>query len=181
VTPKPAGVDIAADTGYDFDADPHSIPAFEPAGPIPPFGWRLKMKRSMPLFLAVLILMVPAFAIAAPEEGVEPEYEMTTYYVGLLYRGSNWTPERTDEVMQLQQGHMENIRKMADEGHLLLAGPFINDGDLRGMFVFQVESKEEAEKLVALDPAVQAGRLRMEIHPWYSARGINIDQGREDD
>jgi len=105
----------------------------------------------------------------------EPKYEMTTYYVGFLYRGAKWTPEVTPEVEKLQEGHMANIRRMAKDGKLILAGPFSDNTDLRGMFVFQTSSIEEARTLCDADPAVQAGRLRVELHPWFSAKGIRID------
>ncbi|MGH6629799.1 MAG: YciI family protein, partial [Burkholderiales bacterium] len=101
--------------------------------------------------------------------------EMTTYYVGFLYRGPKWTPEETPELRRLQEEHLANIRRLADSGKLLLAGPFTDGGDLRGMFVFKVDSMEEAKALSDGDPAVKAGRLRVELHPWYSAKGIRVD------
>ena len=35
-------------------------------------------------------------------------------------------------------------------------------------------SREESEQLCANDPAVKAGRLSVELHPWYSAKGIRV-------
>ena len=92
----------------------------------------------------------------------EPEHEMTTYYMGLIYRGENWTAERTPETMRIQKEHLANISRLAKTGELLLAGPFGDDTDLRGIFVFEVDSLEKAEELVRTDPAVKAGRLRGE-------------------
>lgn len=97
---------------------------------------------------------------------------MTTYYVALLYKGPNWSPDETPEVLKLQEGHMENIRKMAASGKLVLAGPFTHGGLLRGMFVFRVDTLEEARALAENDPAVKAGRLSVEVYPWLSAKGI---------
>jgi uncharacterized protein YciI len=112
---------------------------------------------------------------AAPPSHVGPSgYEMTTYYVGFLYRGPSWSPGETPESQKIQEGHMANIQRLAKEGKLLLAGPFTDDGELRGMFVFQVASLEEAKALCDTDPAVKAGRLRVELHPWFSAKGINV-------
>jgi uncharacterized protein YciI len=116
---------------------------------------------------------------AAPTAAQPPQvgpggYEMTTYYVGFLYRGPSWSPGESPELQKIQDGHMANIQRLAQEGKLLLAGPFTDDGDLRGMFVFQVASLEEAKALCDTDPAVKAGRLRVELHPWYSAKGIAV-------
>jgi uncharacterized protein YciI len=136
---------------------------------------------------AVLVLPLAAAAPAVPAAppparpaapaapGAGPMgYEMTTYYVGLLYRGPSWSPEETPERARIQEAHLANIRRLADEGKLLLAGPFSDGGELRGLFVFQVGSLEEAKALCDTDPAVQAGRLRVELHPWYSAKGISV-------
>jgi uncharacterized protein YciI len=101
-------------------------------------------------------------------------FEMTTYYVGFLYRGPKWTPEQTAETEALQKGHMANIQKLAEGGKLLLAGPFTDGGDLRGIFVFRAGSMAEAQALAETDPAVSAGRLRLEFHPWYAAKNITV-------
>jgi len=123
---------------------------------------------------AVAVLALPAAARA--DQPSEPrQYEMTTYYVGFLYRGPAWTPEVTPETQALQQAHLENIGRLAATGKLILAGPFSDDTKLRGMFVFQVASMEEAKALCDTDPAVKAGRLTVELHPWFSAKGIRID------
>jgi len=97
---------------------------------------------------------------------------MATYYFGLLRRGPKWTPERSAETERIQREHMANIRRLAETGKLIAAGPFADGGDLRGVFIFQAGSVEEARRLVDTDPAVQAGRLACEIHPWYGPKGI---------
>jgi uncharacterized protein YciI len=55
---------------------------------------------------------------------------------------------------------------------LVAAGPFGDDGQLRGIFVFRVASLDEAKALTASDPAVQAGRLAMDIHQWMVPDGV---------
>ncbi len=118
--------------------------------------------------LGVLLGFAP---VRADEQG---GYEMTTYYVAFLKRGPAWTPEETEETRRLQQDHLAHIGTMAASGDLVLAGPFLDGGELRGMFVFAVDSLERAEALAREDPAVKAGRLVLEFHPWYSAKGIAI-------
>jgi uncharacterized protein YciI len=127
-------------------------------------------------FASVLaVLFIASCAAAAEEPRVGPGgYEMTTYYVGFLYRGAKWTPEETAETRKLQEEHMANIQKMAAAGKLVIAGPFVDNGDLRGLYVFRVGSAEDAKALVESDPAVKAGRLRFELHPWYAAKNITV-------
>lgn len=104
---------------------------------------------------------------------------MRFYVLGLLYQGPKWTPEVTEETKQLQAGHMANINKMATEGKLLLAGPMAGKGELRGIFVFDTDDVKKAQEWCDQDPAVKAGRLRLELHKWYSAKGITYDKSAE--
>jgi uncharacterized protein YciI len=123
--------------------------------------------------VALLLLLASATLLAAdPGPG---GYEMTTYYIAFLYRGAKWTPQETPETKKIQEEHMANIQKMAASGKLVVAGPFTDNGELRGIFVFQGVSRDEAEQLAANDPAVQAGRLRIELHPWFAAKGLHVD------
>ena len=130
-----------------------------------------------PLLTSVLLtLLFPSPPAATPPQKTVAGYEMTTYYVVFLSRGPKWTPTVTRETERLQEAHMANIRKMAADGKLVLAGPFADDGKLRGMFVLTVGSLDEAKALADSDPAVKAGRLVAEVHPWFSAKGIRVDQ-----
>ena len=97
--------------------------------------------------------------------------KMATYYFSFLRRGQKWTAEKTPETEKLQAAHMANINAMAKTGKLVIAGPFENGGDYAGVFVFKVGSLDEAKALAESDPAVKAGRLVAEVHPWIVAEG----------
>ncbi len=97
---------------------------------------------------------------------------MTTAYLGLLTRGAKWTPEKTPATEELQKAHMANIKRLAETKKLVVAGPFGDDGTLRGIFVFKVATLEEAKELAETDPAVKAGRLAIEMHPWLVPEGV---------
>ncbi|MFT3701073.1 MAG: YciI family protein [Agriterribacter sp.] len=68
--------------------------------------------------------------------------------------------------------HLKNITRLADEGKLVVAGPFMDDQPLRGIFIFNVATVEEAKKLTETDPAIKAGTLIMELHPWYGSAAL---------
>ena len=97
---------------------------------------------------------------------------MMTAYLAFLVRGDKWTPEKTPETAAIQKAHMDNINRLAEMKKLVVAGPFGDNGTLRGIFVFRVNSIEEARELAATDPAVKAGRLALQIHPWLVPEGI---------
>ena len=98
--------------------------------------------------------------------------KLTQTFLAFLTRGEKWTPEKTPATEEIQKGHMANINRLAEMKKLIAAGPFGDDGRLRGIFVFRVGSLEEAMTLTSTDPAVQAGRLAMDIHPWMVPEGV---------
>src|SRR5207247_1422729 len=110
----------------------------------------------MTLDRLILPVFFACFLFGADEKKPEPKYEMTNYVMGLLRKGPNWTAAGTQETQRIQDGHMANIRKMAATGKLVVAGPFGDNGDLRGVFIFQQTSLEEAQAMVDQDPAVKA-------------------------
>lgn len=106
----------------------------------------------------------------AEELGAD-DYGMRQYVMAFLKAGPNRDQDST-QAAELQRAHLENIRRMAEEGDLILAGPFMDSGEIRGIYVFDVQTVEEARKLTETDPAVQAGRLAMELHPWYGSAAL---------
>jgi uncharacterized protein YciI len=99
---------------------------------------------------------------------------LDTMYLGFLKRGPNRKEgdSKTPEVQELQKAHIANINRLAEIKKLVMAGPFGDDGDLRGIFVFRVGSMKEAEELTATDPMIKIDRLRLELHPWRVPAGV---------
>jgi uncharacterized protein YciI len=101
-------------------------------------------------------------------------FKLTTVYLAFLKKGANRKEGDGDnpEVQELQKAHLANIHRLADMKKLVVAGPFGDDGDLRGIFVFRVSSLQEAQDLCATDPMIKAGRLAVELHPWQVPEGV---------
>lgn len=99
------------------------------------------------------------------------QYGMKKYVMAFLKRGPNRSQDSVTAV-NLQRAHLKNIERMANEGTLILAGPFLDNGEIRGIYVFNVETVEEAKALTETDPAIKAGRLVMELHPWYGSAAV---------
>lgn len=100
--------------------------------------------------------------------------KLDTVYFGFLKRGPNRTSgdEETPKVQELQKAHIANIERLSKLGKLVVAGPFGDDGNLRGIFVFRVASRKEAEDLAATDPMIKIDRLLLELHDWKVPAGI---------
>jgi uncharacterized protein YciI len=98
--------------------------------------------------------------------------KFTKAYFAFLTRGEKWTPERTPQTEAVQKAHLANINRLAEMKKLVVAGPFGDNGRLRGIFVFKVATLEEAKELANTDPAVQAGRLALDVRPWLVFEGM---------
>ena len=99
------------------------------------------------------------------------EKQMKNYFMVILTKGPNRDQDSVT-LAKLNDGHMSNIERLSNEGKLILAGPFLDDGNMRGIFVFNVATKEEAVTLVESDPALKAGRFAYEIHPWMGPKKL---------
>ena len=109
-------------------------------------------------------------SLLAAEMGADA-YGMRKYVLAYLKAGPNRDQDSV-ETARLQRAHLDNITRMAEEGKLVVAGPFLDDGEVRGIYVFAVETLEEAQALTSSDPAIQAGRLVMDLHPWYASAAL---------
>ena len=118
------------------------------------------------------------------------EYGMKKYVFCLLKSGSNTTASKEEskklfegQVPQEQidalnkannkDGYFYDFGKLAKEGKLVVAGPFMkNERNYRGIYIFNVETIEEAKALVATDPAIKANLLEAELTPWYCTAAL---------
>ncbi|MFI1771237.1 YciI family protein [Thalassobellus citreus] len=92
------------------------------------------------------------------------QYFMVFLKKGLI-RGQN-----EEEAEELQKGHLAHLKKMYDLGYADISGPFGDDGNIRGVTIYNVPTLKMADSLAHADPMVKAGRLEIEIHPWWAAK-----------
>jgi uncharacterized protein len=145
--------------------------------------------KAASVFLVVSILVLSATAsLAAEETGPAgspnydaalaqklggDEYGMKNYVLALLKTGPKDAEFKDQARNDIFAGHMANIGRLADEGKLAVAGPFRkNDQGMRGLFILNVATVEEAQALVDTDPAVHAGIFVVELTPWYGSASL---------
>jgi len=128
--------------------------------------------------LALCALTTPLFA-EETKPGVSssphanPPMEFDSFILVLLVRPPNAPEMPKPELDKLQEGHMANMRRMADEGKLFKAGPTedFSGRNIRGIFILKTESVDQAKEWVATDPSVKAGRLAPEFLKWFVQKG----------
>jgi len=138
--------------------------------------------------LLIVGLLLSALSFAQEKKADKPKYNqelatslgadrygMKPYTIVMLTTGTAKIEDKA-KMGELMKGHMTNIGKLADEGKIVVAGPFLekNKENYRGMFIFNTKSKEEAEQWVKTDPAVQAGVFSYEIFPWYGSAALPL-------
>lgn len=111
----------------------------------------------------------------AEELGAD-EYGMKMYTFVILKTGTVKIAD-ADSSDSIMRGHLDNIKRLAEEKLLTVAGPFgKNDLNYRGLFILNVATVEEALKLLETDPAISAGVFETEIIPWYGSAALPLYQ-----
>lgn len=115
----------------------------------------------------------PKYDAALAERLGADEYGMKSYVLVLLKTGPHADAPKA-ERQKAFAGHMANIKRLADEGKLAVAGPFLkNDRNYEGIFIFNVRTVTEAEALLVTDPAVASGLLAFEAYGWYGTAALS--------
>ena len=98
---------------------------------------------------------------------------MQQYFIAFLKRGPIRN-QNEEEASKLQSEHLAHLGKMYELGYADISGPFGDDGDIRGITIYNVPTLKMADSLANADPMVKAGRLVIEIHPWWAAKGFPL-------
>lgn len=98
---------------------------------------------------------------------------MQQYFIAFLKRGAERTQSK-EVADSIQALHMAHLGRMYEAGYADISGPFGDDGDIRGITIYNVPTLQIADSLANMDPAVKAGRLKIEVHPWWAAKGFSL-------
>ncbi len=136
--------------------------------------------RKIATCLLFVAMSLTLFAQCGGEKPVSPgkaagegarATESNQLFLVFLNRPANAPDYPKEKLDEIQQGHRANIHRLAKEGKMKMAGPFMNDTKLRGIFVIEAPSLDEVKALLATDPAIKAGRLEGDPHPWKPGLG----------
>jgi uncharacterized protein YciI len=113
----------------------------------------------------VLMLVQPL-----PAEESQParpkQFIYVLHLVPRLYADANWT----DEDKKVLQRHFVRFQEAIKAGKLILAGRTSESGDKTfGVAIFEAQDEAAARKFMEEDPAVAAGLMTAELHPFAVA------------
>ncbi|HET6784463.1 MAG TPA: YciI family protein [Erysipelotrichaceae bacterium] len=94
------------------------------------------------------------------------QYVYTLKLVPRLLDDANWTS--LDKIAVDQ--HLSSLERLLEEGVLVLAGRTLDEDEkMFGIVIFETETDEQAEHIMLNDPAVKAGIMVAELHPYRVA------------
>jgi uncharacterized protein len=143
----------------------------------------MNFANRMVLVLAVCMIGALSTFAQTTEVPAKPKYDaelakklgadergMRQYIMCFLKTG----PLKVDETKraELMKGHFAMINRAAEQGKLVLAGPFVDGGEFRGIYLFDVKTIDEAKALTETDPSINEGYFKVEFIKWYGSAAL---------
>src|SRR6266704_6675624 len=113
--------------------------------------------------LLLLVLVLTSFSSVQ-----EPQHKLVQFQMAIMKKGPEWVNTKEPERNQIRQQHLANVLSLLESGKAVITGPFGDDTDLAGIFILRASSTAEAKTWLDADPAVRAGLMVPEMHPWWS-------------
>jgi hypothetical protein len=123
-----------------------------------------KMKSRIALILGLVVSNL-LYAQHESKPNTVNGIPLRDYFFVMLTDGPNNKPDSATES-KLISGHISNLFRLKKMGKLILSGAFTDQGKWFGLFFFDCKTVDEVEGYLKTDPAIAAGRLNYEIHPW---------------
>jgi uncharacterized protein len=113
-----------------------------------------------------------AVSDTGPPEADPPE-QFDEYELVLLWSPRGRVELEPQAAERMQRQHLGHLQAMRAAGHLLVAGPLLDQPDprLRGICIYRTGSVAAALELASSDPAVRAGQLEVEAMTWRTRPG----------
>ena len=105
---------------------------------------------------------------------------LEAYELVLLRRPADATLYDDDTLERIQRDHIAYHASLRAAGDVVTNGPVVEppDESLRGLTFYRTGSLQRARELAEADPAVQAGRLTVDVMEWWSPAGTMKKPGR---
>jgi uncharacterized protein YciI len=130
--------------------------------------------RPLVVATVILALALPAVAIEpADEQDVPIPTDWSTHFVWFLLANPDYEPASKSADSAVTSEHIQYQLRLQREGKTIAGGGFapLKGDPVVGMTILRAATREEAEAIAAADPAVRAGRLRVQIREWWVPTG----------
>ena len=141
--------------------------------------------RLLPLVFSFVLLLAGAPLVQAqPALKPNPQFDaelakrlgadsmgMRYYVMVILKTGPSKMPagKERDEMFA---GHFANIKRLSEEGKLVVAGPADGVDGWRGIYIFAVPDVAQARALTETDPVIVKGEMVAEYHKIYNSAAL---------
>src|ERR1051325_11232484 len=122
------------------------------------------MKTRTVIVLLLGVLLVSPGILAQKSEAPK----LVKFQMAILKKGAKWNTTEQQEKNSILHQHLRSIVSLLQSGKAIIAGPFGDNTEFAGIFIFRASSTEEAKTWVDADPAVKAELITPEMHPWFS-------------
>ncbi len=102
-------------------------------------------------------------------------------YELVMLRRPAGAPSYDDATLErIQREHLAYHARLRAAGLVVTNGPLTDQPDesLRGLTFYRTGSLAQARQLAEADPAVEAGRLAVDVMTWYCPAGTMREPGR---
>jgi uncharacterized protein len=116
-----------------------------------------------------LALMAAFLIVARSAPAEEPKVEKPKQFVYVLHLVPRLFDDKawTEADKAAVQRHLDNFKEAIKSGQLILAGRTLESGDKTfGLAIFEAKDEVAARKFMEADPAVAAGVMTAEVHPF---------------
>jgi len=130
------------------------------------------MKPLLTTMIFVIALTTTAQEPAAEETAVPPAFD--TFWFVFLQSGETRSQDEA-EAAEIQKAHLAHLKTQMKAGKMHVAGPFEAgpEFETRGICIYRGDlTREEVVAITEADPAVAAGRLRVEVVKWWVPEGV---------
>ncbi len=132
------------------------------------------MKALYSTVIVLFFFLASAYAQENSREFELPQgdttYIMKQYFMVFLHSGSERSQDSATAI-RIQNAHLNHLDSLGQAGFITMVGPFGDTLSPRGIAIYDTETADEAKKMAEADPAVRANRLRVEVRPWWCAKG----------
>ena len=118
--------------------------------------------RSSLRLVFVLALLCGAAALRAQEPAAPSPAPARRTFALVFRTGPSWDRAKAAGAQAFFADHSANIRKLREEGRLLVGGRFSD----QGLLIVEAQDEAEARTFVERDPSVRAGTFTAEVYAW---------------